>query len=216
MAGVYLYAVSYDLGFAPNPFGGICSLACCKPNIRDRARLGDWVVGMTGTKLKAAGRCVFAMVVTDAITFDEYWSHPMYRSRRPKRNGSPKKQVGDNVYHRDDLNAPWLQEDSVHSLVDGTQCPLNTEHDTRVNRILLSDRFIYFGSSAPLVPSAILKDLGYTKNARDYRRFDAAVAGDLIDWIESQMAAHPNAVLADPFDFASTSKRYSATRNKLI
>lgn len=216
MADVFVYAVSYDLGFAPNPFGGLCSLACCKPNIRQRASHGDWVIGLTGTKLKPEKRCVFGMVVTGDMTFDEYWANPDFATRRPKRNGSPKKQVGDNIYHRLTGDDSWTQEDSVHSLGDGTQCSLNTEHDTRVNRVLLSSRFIYFGASAPRVPPDILEGLGYAKNARDYRKFSVNEARALIAWLEPKLVAWPNAVLDDPIDFASSSKRYSASLKKMV
>ena len=34
---VYSYIVAYDSGFAPNPFHGTCTLACCKPTIRRTA-----------------------------------------------------------------------------------------------------------------------------------------------------------------------------------
>lgn len=216
MATVYVYAVSYDLGFAPNPFGGLCTLACCKPKIREKARMGDWIVGLTGVKTAPALRCVFAMVVTSDTTFDEYWKDPDYRSRRPIRNGTPKKHVGDNIYHRAAPNEPWIQEDSVHSRTDGTQCPLNTAHDTRINRVLLSDRFVYFGAAAPAVPRQVLDTLGYARNARDYRRFDSEMAGPLLNWLKPQMAAHPNHVVAPPIDFASSAKRFSSTKQRMI
>ena len=216
MASVYLYAVSYDLGFAPNPFGGLCTLACCKPNIRAKAQAGDWVIGMTGVKTKPALRCLFAMVVSGATTFDDYWTAPEYRSRRPVRNGTPKKLVGDNIYHRDSRASPWLQENSVHSQLDGTQCPLNTAHDTRINRVLLSDLFVYFGASAPAMPYAIRDAIGYSKNPRDYRRFDAAKVKPLLDWLEPQVVAQRNKVLAPPINFASSSKRYSPTLQRMI
>jgi hypothetical protein len=216
MAGVYVYAVSYDLGFAPNPFGGLCSLACCKPNIRQRANPGDWVIGLTGTKLPPALRCVFALVVTGEMTFETYWDHPDFMTRRPKRNGTPKKQVGDNIYHRAGPDAGWIQEDSVHSLRDGSQCSLNTEHDTRVNRVLLSDRFVYFGASAPALPLDLRQTLGYRKNARDYRRFEGDEARALIGWLQPMMLARPNTVVADPIDFASSSKRFSATLKRMV
>lgn len=216
MATVYVYAVSYDLGFAPNPFGGLCTLACCKPKIREKARMGDWIVGLTGVKTAPALRCVFAMVVTSDTTFDEYWKDPDYRSRRPIRNGTPKKHVGDNIYHRAAPNEPWIQEDSVHSRTDGTQCPLNTAHDTRINRVLLSDRFVYFGAAAPAVPRQVLDTLGYARNARDYRRFDFEMAGPLLNWLKPQMAAHPNHVVAPPIDFASSAKRFSSTKQRMI
>ncbi len=42
---LYTYFIPFDNGAAPNPFGGICTLAICKPVIRRNAKAGDWVVG---------------------------------------------------------------------------------------------------------------------------------------------------------------------------
>jgi hypothetical protein len=212
----YLYAVTYDLGFAPNPFGGLCSLACCKPNIRNQAQHGDWIVGLTGTKLLPPLRCIFAMVVTRDMMFDQYWADPAFVSRRPKRNGSDKKLVGDNIYHRERPGAPWRQEDSVHSLVSGKPCPENTKHDTRIDRVLLSDRFIYFGAQAPAMPPSVRKAMGYSKNARDYRVFTEKEAKPLLTWLEPQLAARRNVLVADPIDFASGGKRFSAKLKRLV
>ena len=74
MSKLYIYVVDRDFGFAPNPYHGCCTLATCKPGIRNGAEVGDWVVGMGGSRLEATGRCVFAMRVTRKITFNEYWS----------------------------------------------------------------------------------------------------------------------------------------------
>jgi hypothetical protein len=216
MSSVYLYAVSYDLGFAPNPFGGLCSLACCKPAIRAGAQHADWIVGLTGTKLPPALRCVFAMQVTRSMTFEDYWADAEFETRKSRRNGSAKKQVGDNIYHRDTPRDPWVQEDSVHSLEDGSQCPLNTAHDTRINRVLLSDRFVYFGAAAPPVPAAILSELNYARNPRDIRKYDMADAKSLIDWLEPQIVAHSNVPVDDPINFDASSKRFSATRQRMV
>jgi Nucleotide modification associated domain 2 len=216
MTNVYVYAVSYDLGFAPNPFGGLCSLACCKPKVREKAVIGDWIIGLTGVKIAPAMRCVFAMVVTRGITFDDYWGKPEFATRRPVQNGTQKKHVGDNIYHRDTPASPWHQEDSVHSQVDGTQCLLNTSHDTRINRVLLSDKFVYFGASAPPVPQPVCKALEYSRNSRDYRRFDAVRAKPILDWLAPQIAAHPNQVLEDPINFASSAMRFSPTLQRMV
>ena len=212
----FLYAVSYDLGFAPNPFGGLCSIACCKPKIREQAQDGDWIVGFTGFKLPPALRCIFAMVVTRKITFDQYWADLAFVSRRPKRNGSDKKLVGDNIYHRDGPGSPWKQEDSVHSLVCGKQCPANTEHDTRINRVLLSDRFIYFGAQAPSMPASVRKAMAYDRNARDYRVFTEKKAKPLLAWLEPHLASRPNELIGDPIDFASGGMRFSAKLRRLV
>jgi hypothetical protein len=48
---LFSYVVARDYGFAPNPFHRHCTLATCKPGIRARAAVGDWVIG-TGAKTK--------------------------------------------------------------------------------------------------------------------------------------------------------------------
>ena len=42
---LYSYVLDHDYGFAPNPFYDVCTLATCKPSIRERAAIGDYVVG---------------------------------------------------------------------------------------------------------------------------------------------------------------------------
>ena len=32
---IYQYVLKVDHGFAPNPFYGVCTLACCKPRMRN-------------------------------------------------------------------------------------------------------------------------------------------------------------------------------------
>ncbi len=130
MSRVYIYVVDRDFGFAPNPFHGVCTLATCKPQIRRTAKLDDWVVGVGGARLNATGHCIFAQRVTANLTFDEYWSDTSFRDKRPVRNGSRVMMVGDNIYHRDVGNGPWLQEDSHHSHPDGSPNPVNLERDT--------------------------------------------------------------------------------------
>jgi len=70
---LYSYVVMHDTGFAPNPFFGYCTLACCKPEIRRSAQKGDWVVGLTP---KAKGnRIVYFMRVDDVMeSFADYWA----------------------------------------------------------------------------------------------------------------------------------------------
>ena len=71
---LYIYVVRRDFGFAPNPFHGVCTLATCKPDIRRSAQVGDWVMGVGGVRLKAMGKCLYLMKVTEMSTFDDYWS----------------------------------------------------------------------------------------------------------------------------------------------
>ncbi len=214
MPRVYIYVIDRDFGFAPNPFHGVCSLATCKPVIRRTAKVGDWVVGVGGTRLGATGRCVFAMRISTAVTFDEYWSDPMYRVKRPVRNGSRVTMVGDNVYHRDDPESPWAQEDSHHSHPDGSTNTANLERDTGTNRVLLSRHYCYFGSAAPEIPQHTLDALSY-RNCRSHRVYEQAAAQPLLDWLLAEFGSCVNQVLADPFDFEESEKRYAGSSSRI-
>jgi hypothetical protein len=148
---VYSYVVARDFGFAPNPFYGFCTLATCKPTIRRTAQVGDWVIG-TGSKGKGRnGRLVFAMRVSDDMTFNEYWADPRFAPKRPSLSGSLKQAFGDNIYHRTP-GGEWSQENSHHSMHDGTANPVNVDHDTCTDRVLISDHFAYWGGQGPEIP----------------------------------------------------------------
>jgi|SRR5262245_41495317 len=209
-----MYVVARDFGFAPNPFHGVCTLATCKPDIRSTARVGDWIVGMGGSKLQALGRCIFAMRVTDAMGFDAYWKDQAYLCKRPVRNGSRKMMVGDNIYHRDESGG-WCQADSHHSQPDGTPDPSNIVHDTRVDRVLISREFIYFGASAPVVPPRLLEELGFS-NTIGHRVYRNCEGENLLAWLRSNYRAHANLVVGDPFQFRHSDARYSAGSNRII
>lgn len=215
MARVYIYVLKYDFGFAPNPFGGVCTFACCKPVIRRTANVGDWLVGVGGSSLKSTGRCIFAMQVTGALSFDEYWSSPDFRTKRPKRNGSRQSMVGDNIYRRDPATGVWRQEDSVHSRPDGSQDISNTEHDTSVDRVLVSERFIYFGAAAPAFPEGALSSIGY-RNRRGHRVYDQSECAGLLEWIIGQAAGTMNRVIDNPFQFRLGNRRYSRLADRIV
>ena len=215
MSKVYIYVVDRDFGFAPNPFHGVCSLATCKPGIRSTAGIGDWVVGMGGGRLEATGRCIFAMRVSEKITFDEYWDNPIYLDKKPVRNGSSKMLVGDNIYHRDANDQGWKQLDSHHSHPDGSANLENLTRDTKCDKVLISHHFWYFGKAAPQVPSDILASIGF-KNGVGHRVYDYGQCEKLIDWLKDNFRSLLNRVQADPFDFHISSKRFSGHGSKIV
>jgi hypothetical protein len=169
---------------------------------------------MGGSRLKATGRCVFAMRVTDAISFDEYWSNPAHTEKKPVRNGSSKMMVGDNIYHNDPTTGTWLQRDSHHSNQDGSANEHNVKNDTKTDRVLLSRHFFYFGRLAPFVPEDILREIGY-RNGRNYRVYRDTVCAPFIEWLENVYPDSLNAVEGDPFDFDISERRYSVQDNRV-
>lgn len=167
---LYSYVVAYDSGFAPNPFMGFCTLATCKPKIRQFACCGDWIVG-TGSanakKVNRGGFLVYAMRVQEKLRFKQYWNDPRFEKKKPHLNGSYQTACGDNIYCP--LNGGWKQLNSCHSEEDGSPRQEHIERDTKVDSVLVSDDFVYFGGEGPKIPNSleclVLRSQGYRKLA---------------------------------------------------
>src|SRR6267154_5501101 len=71
---LYTYVIEHDYGFAPNPFYGTCTLATCKPIIREHAGVGDYLVGTGCARRKRRGYLVYFMRVEGVTTYDKYWA----------------------------------------------------------------------------------------------------------------------------------------------
>lgn len=207
---LYSYVVRYDSGFAPNPFYGFCTLATCKPRIRERAQVGDWVLG-TGSgdrTVRRAGRLVYAMRVTEALTWDEYAADPRFRKKQPFRRGSRKQSCGDNIYYRATPAAAWQQRDSFHSRVDGTVDARHVARDTGVDRVLVSDDYVYMGGEGPALPHALRDKAGrpLCKEGRGESKFtDAAVVSAFMAWIDDLGYRGCQGV---PFEWLTLRQRY--------
>jgi len=211
----FVYVVARDFGFAPNPFFGFCTLACCKPKIRSKASVGDWVFGIAGRKLAKPHHCVFGMRVTEALTFCDYWIDPRFVAKKPARNGSRAVMLGDNIYHRLLGSDKWQQEDSHHSRPDGLPEESNIERDTSTDRVLISNDFTYFGRSAPLVPDHVFGAMEY-ENRPGHRKYSRTEAGLLLAWFEAEAHSSDGPVVDDPFQFRQSASRFSAGSNKII
>lgn len=149
-----VYVVARDYGFAPNPFHGICSLATCKPVLRENAQVGDWIVGIGSKENGSSGRIIFAMNVDEKITFNQYWSDQRFHNKRPYLPGSRMMRYGDNIYHQSS-SGKWIQEDSHHSLEGGNLNYENKDRDTSSNYVVLGREFYYFGRNCPAIPASL-------------------------------------------------------------
>ncbi|WP_265822644.1 Nmad2 family putative nucleotide modification protein [Geovibrio ferrireducens] len=154
---VFAYIVKRDYGFAPNPFFGYCTLATCKPEIRRLACIGDWILGNGSVNSECANKLIYCMRITNEITFNEYWSNPVYSDKKPDMNTSLKKMYGDNIYFHN--SGIWYQADSHHSNEDGTVNNKNLEKDTSTDRVLISDNFFYFGEKGIAVPEHMQSEI---------------------------------------------------------
>ncbi|MBV9826141.1 MAG: hypothetical protein JO001_10770 [Alphaproteobacteria bacterium] len=194
---VYSYVIDHDLGFAPNPFHRVCSLAACKPQIRQHARLGDYVVG-TGSKPSGGiGRIIYWMYVDEIIDFNQYWSDPRFRHKRPVMRGSLMLRYGDNIYHRDVDTGDIVQEDSFHSEPSGRVSEGNLRRDTgTTDRILLARKFAYWGAGGPTVPAQFADFVHRTQGHKCCFPLERAEA--FADWLREQPA---RGCVGDPTDW---------------
>ena len=96
MSRLFSYVVDHDYGFAPNPFGGCCTLAKCKygtskRNIVELAEVGDWIAGTGGVDLSKSaghGKLIYAMRVDEIIPLNEYCqAHCGDRIAEPEDDG---------------------------------------------------------------------------------------------------------------------------------
>ncbi len=183
----FIYVITRDHGFAPNPFGKFCTLATCKPDIRKRAVIGDWVIGI-GSRQNSIqrGKVIHLMEVTEKITFAEYWKDPRFAYKKPIVNGSRKVFWGDNIYHRDANTNDWVQADSHHSLEDGSVNTTNLLTDTGGVYVLISANYLYFGAEAIIVPNPWNDSLFPERSFRNIKNLDEANVRGLVGWISNK------------------------------
>lgn len=141
---LFTYILPFDTGFAPNPFYGYCTLACCKPAIRRAAEPGDWIVGLT-TK-ERGNRLVYAMHVAEKITFADYWRDARFALKRPDlRSGDLERHCGDSIY--EPIHSGQYRQHA------GAHGPEHKDHDLGGEFVLVARDYVYFGVNAfPLPP----------------------------------------------------------------
>lgn len=169
---LYSYIVTSDSGFSPNPFFGVCTLACCKPGIRRTAIEGDWIVGLTP---KSDGnRLVYYMNVEKTVGFRNYWTG--FKRKRPNPNGGPREMRGDNIY-QPQPGGGFRQLPSRHSKPAFSKHEdLQTKRrDLGGEKVLISKQFAYFGSDPKELPPELKETL---QVGRGYRRLPDQVAAD--------------------------------------
>jgi len=204
MLSVYTYVIDHDLGLAPNPFWGYCTLAVCKPKIRKSKSLktGDWIVGTGSVALEKRlkrppgqyiNKIIYAMEVTEILTFEEYWNDPRFFVKRPNVNGSLARKYGDNIYYP--INDDWGQLDSAHSNSDGSMNLKHRKKDLSGKNVLISNNFYYFGDNLIKVPNKFVELFKYGVGEK---KNQDALAIDLINWIKETQIKD---ITGDPIDW---------------
>jgi len=195
------YRLDHDLGFAPNPFFGWCSLACCMGPIRKSAKLDDIIIGIAGSNPRGLGpyhpQLIYWMRVDLALTFDQYWNDPRFARKRPQIPGPKIRMVGDCTYRHEPDDIDWSFDTSMHYVADAAQTDGgHVVRDTKVDRVLLSQHYTYWGKSGPAVPDHLLSL--FPSHRGQKCKHDVTLLAELHDFISLE---RPLGAVGDPADW---------------
>jgi hypothetical protein len=180
-AKIYRYVVRYDAGTAPRPFDGCLTLAICKPKIRATAAPGDWVIGF---RTRRPGEVLYALRVTERLTFAQYWNDPRFANRRPGRSPFP-----DNIYRP--TAGGTLKQVSNHVHDEGGRAT-----DVGGKHVLVSERFWYFGANSVAIPNQLLHLVYGSRGHVVHKNARPDDEAKLLDWL----AAWAPGIHGEPID----------------
>jgi|SRR5215213_1222768 len=182
------YVIKKDVGFAPNPFGGFCTLAACTPNRMGlKLQPGDWIMG-NSSKERHNG-LVYAMRISEVLEFDDYFNDPRFEAKKPRKNGTWQQRCGDNIYYIGDSG--FYEQAFTYCHTD----PHYLEKDTRHPRVFISDHFFYFGESAPQIPAEFAELIRERQGCQYAPSPDVARA--FVHWLERSFKPGVNGLPRD-------------------
>jgi len=121
MSKVLFYKMTYDTGFAPNPFWGYLTLATCTPNhMRANLQKGDWIVGVEAKELakkrKAHGwkedvdqSLVYIAKISEVMDLTSYFNDERFQEKKYQKSDDWRKRGGDNVYYKENGMWKWIR-----------------------------------------------------------------------------------------------------------
>lgn len=170
------YAMTVDVGFAPNPFWRWCTLAACTPNyMRCNLVRGDWILGTNN-----AGRdnlLIYAMRVDEQLTLDDYYHDSRFARKRPG-GGTWRQRCGDNIYYRNERGRCVQDPNAVYHTDAKTRAK-----DLRGDRVFVGTHYFYLGEAAVAVPRRFDS---LVRRGRGVQYHEGAVVDAFIEWIEEE------------------------------
>lgn len=181
---LYSYTLAADDGAAPNPYGGVCTLAICKPGIRRTAELGDWIVGIGPTAgpngENLSYHLVYAMKVSRTMTLAQYYHHCQrsLTAKNPDWSASApfQHQVGDCIY-MPNAAGKLVQLRGVHNMKDNYDVDVGG-----LNALLAEEVFYYFGDDPVRLPSEFERIRHPTQGHKVH--VNDGVKADVVAWME--------------------------------
>jgi len=169
------YIVAVDAGFAPNPFGHYCTLACCKPTIRRKAEKDDIIIGTAYARSSKPRHLIFAMKVLGVLPYQRYWTDRRFHSRKPSAKSAISRR-GDNI---------WYQRKGEWQVVDGAFHDIShCDRDTGGENAVFAREFFYFGREAIKVDTEFQHLLAKTQGHKNCS--DPKVINGFWDWVTAK------------------------------
>ena len=127
---IFVYKLVVDNGGAPCVENGLISLCICKPQIRETAQEGDWIIGRGGKSApELKDRLIYSMKVGEVVCAKDYYSP-----------GSEYKDRSDCIYKLLANGEFVRRDDAKYHLSDSDK-----ERDLSSLKCLVGDCFAYFG-----------------------------------------------------------------------
>jgi hypothetical protein len=173
------HVVTYDTGLAPNPFHGYCTEAVCTPShMRAKLEKGEWLIG--NSQNKDGNRLVYAMRILKRLSMNEYFDDKRFASKKPKPDGAPDEQCGDNIYHQDE-DGTWMQLPSRFH--DRDHFTKDVGKDLAGRPVFVSDHFYYFGDKRVAFRDEFARVIHYGQGIH-YTR-DRQLVDGFVKWLEA-------------------------------
>ncbi len=135
----YVYRLSWDSGFAPNPLLGLCCLSGCKETTVEKyAKKGSWVIGIGGINTGKPDQLIYIMKVLDNLTFLTFKEqYPVIcKSKYPNRSG-PNVLISEYFYYLGD-KAIFLPKSLNHIIIPADGCKCVSDEDVlKLENIIL-------------------------------------------------------------------------------
>ena len=175
MGKFLFYRMTYDTGFAPNPYGDYLTLATCTPNhVKANLNVGDWIIGVESKALaqkrKKAGchpevdQClIYVAKVSEILDLNSYFRDPRFEYKKYSEKTWESKH-GDNVYYKENGMWKWIRHHIHDNLSDNEEVFFPVEkldalwedpkarkkygailQDIRGNKVFICKDFLYFG-----------------------------------------------------------------------
>lgn len=195
---LFSYKLTDDTGFAPNPFWDVLTLATCKPQIRMKKGVGDWIAGFTSATLNGdrigEERLVYLARITDKLTIAKYFRAPQFEVKKPIPDSPDSRlRCGDNIYRplvelaAEPREFRQLRNDNHW---DGEERAVGTcspgpsrVRDISGRFVLISKEYAYFGAEPLPIPGHLRPDVPKGQSAHGSQTRDPSRVSAFIDFV---------------------------------